>query len=88
MFPGDPGIYATGLFAASVANSLFEATSSDSKHLPLAGFHPPIAALSSCRQGLLVDKLVDLGAEIKVEVIPEEGVAAKEIDASKLRSKL
>ena len=88
MFPGDPGIYATGLFAASVANSLFEATSSDSKHLPLAGFHPPVAALSSCRQGLLVDKLVDLGAEIKVEVISEEGVAAKEIDASKLRSKL
>mmetsp|Transcript_1005 Transcript_1005/g.2895 ORF Transcript_1005/g.2895 Transcript_1005/m.2895 type:complete len:464 (-) Transcript_1005:177-1568(-) len=88
MFPGDPGIYATGLFAASVANSLFEATSSDSEHRPPAGFHPPVAALSSCRQGLLVDKLVDLGAEIKVEVIPEDGVAAKEIDASKLWSKL
>jgi len=86
MFPGDPGIYATGLFAASVANSLFEATSSDSKHRPPAGFHSPVAALSSCRQGLLFDKLVDLGAEIsKVEVIPEEDVAAKEIDARKLQ---
>ena len=88
MYPGDAGIYATGLFAASVANALLEATSSESTTKPLAGFHSPIAALSCCRDGLLVDKLKDLGAEIKVEVIPEAGVASKEIDPSKLRSKL
>lgn len=88
MFPGDAGIYATGLFAASVANALLEATSSDSKQKPLAGFHSPIAAMSSCRQGLLVDKLSDLGAQIKVEVISESNGAVKVIDACKMRSKL
>ena len=89
MFPGDAGIYATGLFAASVANALLEATSSDSKYpKPLAGFHSPVTALHGCRQGLLIDHLKDMGAEIKVEFISEEGVAAREIDATKLQSKL
>ena len=88
VFPGDAGIYATGLFAVGVANALLEATKADSKYpLPLAGFHTPIAALNGCRQGLLVDHLTDLGAEIKVEVVPEGG-AAREVDATKLRSKL
>jgi len=50
---------------------------------PLAGFNPPVAALHCCRDGLLVDKLKELGAEIKVE-----GIEGNEIDASKLRSKL
>jgi hypothetical protein len=89
MFPGDAGIYATGLFAASVANALLEATSSDSKYpKPLAGFHSPVTALHGCRQGLLIDHLKDMGAEIKVEFVSEEGVAAREIDATKLQSKL
>jgi len=89
MFPGDPGIYATGLFAMATANSIFEATSPDSKFpMPLAGFHSPVAALSVCRPGLMVDKLRDLGAEIKVEVTPAEGAVAVEVDATKFRSKL
>ena len=88
MFPGDAGIYATGLFAASVANALLEATSSESKDKPLAGFHSPVAAMHCCREGLLVDKLRDLGAEIKVEIILEENGPSKEIDAAKLQSKL
>ena len=83
VFQGDPGIYATGLFASSVANALLEATSTDSKLKPLAGFNPPVAALHCCRDGLLVDKLKELGAEIKVR-----GIEGNEIDASKLRSKL
>jgi hypothetical protein len=89
VFPGDGGIYATGLFAAGVANAIHEATSTGSKHpRPLAGFHPPVAALRDCRQGLLVDHLRELGSEIKVEIIPEEGGAAREVDITKLRSKL
>ena len=88
VFQGDAGIYATGLFAASVANALLESTSIESKHKPLAGFHSPVAALHCCRQGLLVDKLRDLGAEIKVEVLPEGKGTVKEIDAAKLQSKL
>lgn len=88
-FPGDAGIYATGLFATSVANALLEATSSDTKYpMPLAGFHSPVAALHGCRQGLLVDQLIDMGAEIRVEVVPGEGAAARVIDATKLQSKL
>ena len=71
------------MFASSVANALLEATSSESKLKPLAGFNPPVAALHCCRDGLLVDKLKELGAEIKVE-----GIEGNEIDASKLRSKL
>lgn len=90
IYPGDPGIYATGLFAAAVANSLLEATRSGSLYPPLAGFHSPVAALLGCRKGLLVDHLKGLGAEIKVEVFREEGGVAKEIDASELhvRSRL
>ena len=86
-FPGDPGIYATGLFACGVANALNEATAVGSKQPPLAGFHSPVAAMHGCRQGLLVEHLRDLGAEIKVEVVPEAG-QPKEIDAAQLRSKL
>lgn len=89
MFPGDAGIYATGLFAMATANSLLEATSSDSTFpMPPAGFHSPVAALSGCRPGLIIDNLRDFGAEIKVEVVPEEGAAAMEVDATKFRSKL
>jgi short subunit dehydrogenase-like uncharacterized protein len=88
MFPGDAGIYCTGLFAASVANALLESTSSDSKDRPLAGFHSPVAALHTCREGLLVDKLRDLGAEIKVEVKSDKIDVATEVDAAKLRSRL
>lgn len=88
MFPGDAGIYATGLFAASVANALLEVTSSESKCKPLAGFHSPVAALHHCRPGVLVDNLRALGAEIKVEVVSTEEGMTKEIDAAKLKSKL
>mmetsp|Transcript_23164 Transcript_23164/g.42605 ORF Transcript_23164/g.42605 Transcript_23164/m.42605 type:complete len:454 (+) Transcript_23164:188-1549(+) len=88
VFPGDAGIYATGLFAVSVANSLQEATTAGSQYsMPPAGFHSPVAALHGCRQGLLVDNLRALGADIRVEVVPEKG-GAKEVDATKLRSKL
>mmetsp|Transcript_26773 Transcript_26773/g.57602 ORF Transcript_26773/g.57602 Transcript_26773/m.57602 type:complete len:459 (+) Transcript_26773:89-1465(+) len=89
VFPGDAGIYATGHFAAGVANALLDATSSDSSYpMPLAGFHSPVAALDGCRQGLLADHLKDMGAEIKVEVITDGDVTAKIIDVTKLRSKL
>jgi hypothetical protein len=88
MFPGDAGIYATGLFAASVANALLEATSLESSSKPYAGFHSPVAAMNPCRKGLLVDKLRDLGAEIKVEVIPEGSDSPRELNAADLRSKL
>lgn len=88
MFPGDAGIYATGLFATSVANSLLEATSSGSKYpMPMAGFHSPVASLQGCRDGLLVDHLRDSGATIHVE-IASKGGGAREVDATKLRSKL
>ncbi|KAL3816870.1 hypothetical protein ACHAXA_005148 [Cyclostephanos tholiformis] len=88
-FPGDPGIYATGLFAAGVAGALLKATYLDSEFpLPLVGFHSPVAALHVCRPGLLVDHLEEMGAQIKVELIPERRAAAREIDVSKLRSKL
>ena len=55
---------------------------------PLVGFHSPVAALHGCRPGLLVDHLRELGAHISVEVVPEEGMPAREVDTSKLRSKL
>ncbi|KAL9187100.1 hypothetical protein ACHAXT_010820 [Thalassiosira profunda] len=87
-FPGDPGIYATGVFAASVANALNEATAAGSKFaMPLAGFNSPVAALHKCRPGLLVEHLRELGAEINVEVVPE-GSTTKKVDAAQLRSKL
>ena len=97
-YPGDPGIYATGFFAAGVANALLEATTTsnldddgsngNNNNKALAGFHSPVAALSNCRPDLLVDHLREMGAQIKLEVVPEEGMAAKEIDTAKLRSKL
>ncbi len=85
IFPGDPGIYATGFFATGVANALLEATTSfpseNNKRIkPLAGFHSPVAALHGCRPGLLVDHLREMGAQIKVEM--------REIDTTKRRSKL
>jgi len=89
LFPGDAGIYATGLFATGVANSLLEATSVESKFpRPLAGFHTPVAALDGCREGLLVEKLRDMGAKIQLDVMTEGAGVARELDAAKLRSKL
>eukprot|EP00581_Thalassiosira_minuscula_P016836 CAMPEP_0183732602 /NCGR_PEP_ID=MMETSP0737-20130205/38852_1 /TAXON_ID=385413 /ORGANISM="Thalassiosira miniscula, Strain CCMP1093" /LENGTH=487 /DNA_ID=CAMNT_0025965653 /DNA_START=66 /DNA_END=1529 /DNA_ORIENTATION=- len=95
--PGDAGIYATGLLAAGVANALHEAITSsttttassatDGIGMPLAGFHAPVAALHTCRRGLLVDHLKGMGVDISVRVVPEGGVA-KELDATTLRSKL
>ena len=64
--PGDAGIYATGLFAAAVANSLHQATIEGASP-PLAGFHTPVVALNSCRSNLLVDNLRRLGAEVTVQ---------------------
>ena len=52
--PGDAGIYATGLFAVAVAETLLEVvrasssgtgTRSNTKSLLPAGFHPPVVAL-------------------------------------------
>ena len=52
--PGDAGIYATGLFAVAVAETLLEVvrasssgtgTRSNTKPLLPAGFHPPVVAL-------------------------------------------
>lgn len=95
VFPGDAGIYATGLFAASVATSLLEATttitslSSNNAMLPLAGFHSPVAALQVCRPGLLVERLTAMGAQIEVELLPRLGDNTRVIDVAKLpRSKL
>jgi short subunit dehydrogenase-like uncharacterized protein len=95
VFPGDPGIYATGLFAAGVAGALLEATAATSSlgdagvfPAPLVGFHSPVAALHVCRPGLLVDRLREMGARITVEFIPGEGVPARAIDVAELRSKL
>jgi short subunit dehydrogenase-like uncharacterized protein len=89
LFPGDAGIYATGLFATGVANSLLEATSVESRFpRPLAGFHTPVAALDGCREGLLVEKLRDMGAKIQLDVMTEGAGVARELDAAKLRSKL
>jgi len=75
VFPGDPGIYSTGLFAAAVALALREATSPpvdpDGGHaqpnLVPAGFHAPVAALHPCGGGLLVKQLRCLGAEVVVK---------------------
>lgn len=64
--PGDAGIYATGLFAAAVANSLHQATIEGASP-PLAGFHTPVAALNPCRSDLLVDNLRRFGAEVAVQ---------------------
>ncbi len=91
VFPGNPGIYATGLFAAGVAGALLEATMTSHHEgfaLPLVGFHSPVAALHVCRPGLLVEHLEEMGARIKVELIPKRGAVARAIDVSKLRSKL
>jgi len=90
-FPGDAGIYATGLFAAGVANSLLEATTTsvDTTHpMPLAGFHSPVVALEGCREGLLVDNLRKMGAQIEVRAASEGGGGGVELDAAKFRSKL
>mmetsp|Transcript_11634 Transcript_11634/g.34199 ORF Transcript_11634/g.34199 Transcript_11634/m.34199 type:complete len:341 (-) Transcript_11634:34-1056(-) len=80
--PGDPGIYANGLFAAGVANALVEATSVDSKVLPpLVGIHSPVAALHNSGNGLLVKNLMKLGAKISVQVTPSKGAEAMVLDA-------
>mmetsp|Transcript_503 Transcript_503/g.1011 ORF Transcript_503/g.1011 Transcript_503/m.1011 type:complete len:458 (+) Transcript_503:65-1438(+) len=75
--PGDPGIYSTGVFATAVSLSLLETTASDltkkMEERPLAGFHPPVAALKGCPKGILVKYLQSLGAEIKVLVTPDGG---------------
>lgn len=84
-YPGDPGIYATGLLATAVANSLLKAAASE--HPPPAGFNSPVAAFSTCSDGLLVENLKSLGATIEVEVSLEDGMS-RVVDASKLRSKL
>ena len=90
VFPGDPGIYATGLFAGGVAGALHEATAAGAGGFPapLVGFHSPVAALHACRPGLLVDRLRDMGARISVEFVPGEGAPARAIDVAELRSKL
>eukprot|EP00548_Thalassiothrix_antarctica_P004730 CAMPEP_0194146820 /NCGR_PEP_ID=MMETSP0152-20130528/21931_1 /TAXON_ID=1049557 /ORGANISM="Thalassiothrix antarctica, Strain L6-D1" /LENGTH=474 /DNA_ID=CAMNT_0038847449 /DNA_START=37 /DNA_END=1461 /DNA_ORIENTATION=- len=90
VYPGDAGIYATGLFATSVANALLEATGVDSKlPPPLAGFHTPVASLHRSGSELLVRHLRNLGAEINVKVMPpNNGAESKIVDASMLRSRL
>lgn len=89
MYPGDAGIYATGLFAAAVAHALLDATSAGSGlQAPLAGFHSPVAALHRCGGGLLVRRLRDIGAEIEVRVVPSEGAEEMLVDATELRSRL
>ena len=98
-FPGDPGIYATGLFAAGVARALHEAAAAAAASsspgdaggspAPLVGFHSPVAALRDCGPGMLVDRLREMGARIDVEFVPAgEGAAARAIDVAELRSKL
>jgi len=87
--PGDAGIYATGLFAASVANALHEVTSIATKtkqrtSMPPAGFHSPVAALHRCRPGLLVDNLKRLGADVTVKAMPNVGGEGTVVDATKL----
>ena len=90
-FPGDPGIYATGLFAAGVACALHEAaaaaaaasSSSSSSSpggaggfpAPLVGFHSPVAALRDCGPDMLVNRLREMGARIDVEFVPGDGGA-------------
>jgi len=64
--PGDAGIYATGLYAAAVANSLHQATLEGAAK-PLAGFHTPVVALNTCRPNLIVDNLRRLGAEVVIQ---------------------
>ena len=89
VYPGDAGIYATGLFAAGVANALLEATAAGSKlPPPLAGFHSPVTSLHKSGSGLLVKHLCILGAEINIKVMPQNGAEVKDVDASKLRSRL
>lgn len=89
IIPGDAGIYATGLFASGVANALLEATSAGSAlPPPLAGFHPPVAALHRSGDGLLVRHLQKLGAEFSLKVTPSKQAEVKTLDAAKLRSKL
>lgn len=87
--PGDPGIYATGLFATGVARALLEATTAGSKlPPPMAGFNSPVAALAVSGRGLLVNHLQKLGAEISVQVTSSKGGETKVLDAATLRSKL
>jgi len=89
VYPGDAGIYATGLFATGVANALLEATAVGSTlSPPLAGFHSPVTSLQKSGSGLLVKYLRQLGAEINVKVMPQNGAEAKVVDASNLRSRL
>ena len=101
-FPGDAGIYATGLFAAGVACALHEAAAASSSPpsssspggaggfpAPLVGFHSPVAALRDCGPDMLVNRLREMGARIDVEFVPGGGGAeARAIDVAELRSKL
>jgi len=65
--PGDPGIYATGLFATSVALALLKAIDPDSSYQPpRAGFNPPVAALND-NDGLLLRQLTACGVEVTVK---------------------
>jgi len=64
--PGDPGIYATGLFAAAIALTLLKAAAPDSKCSPKSGFNPPVAALQGNANALL-DQLDKCGARICVQ---------------------
>jgi len=89
VYPGDAGIYATGLFATAVANALLEATTDGSKlPPPLAGFHSPVSSLHRSGGGLLVKYLRKLGATIEINITPPDGTAVKVVDATKLRSRL
>ena len=72
--PGDAGIYATGLFAAATANALLEATRS--ANLPPAGFHTPVATLH-VSQGLLVNSLTNLGANVLVNGVDGQPIRSK-----------
>jgi len=90
--PGDAGIYATGLFAAAVANALHEVTSTPATKgrtslLPPAGFHPPVAALRGCRPGVLTENLGKLGAEVSIKLTTKNG-ESKAIDPATIGSSL
>merc|ERR1711998_140378 len=65
--PGDPGIYATGLFATGVALTLSKATDPDSTYLPpRAGFNSPVVALNN-NKGLLLEQLTQCGVKVSVD---------------------
>mmetsp|Transcript_32255 Transcript_32255/g.37328 ORF Transcript_32255/g.37328 Transcript_32255/m.37328 type:complete len:465 (+) Transcript_32255:51-1445(+) len=87
-YPGDAGIYATGLFATAVANTLLEATVDNSQVPPPAGFHTPVAALHhSGGSRPLVEQLQSMGATIHVSVQNTNG-EEQLVDAAELRSRL